>query len=465
MNRAEAKPAPQPSVEVFFAIKVFYRRAFSHGFAPKVPWILGFSFLMIAGGALAQRTSVDAEKQQLKEFRERIEQLQRDVTKSEESRSEAVDNLRSSEKAISEANRNLAALNARQGEIAASLADVQQKIDAGKRDIAKQQNLLERMLRHHHRHGNTDALRLALEGRDVAEVERQLQYFGYISKSRAGVIASLKQMLTNLAELEAGARVKKEELAANAVEQQRTRAALETERSARQKTLARISGDIARSRSEIGKLKRDEDRLTKLVDQITRALARQAEERRAAQRRAAEKAAAKAAEKATDRTTEKSADRGGAEARIRQPAEVVEKIADAAFVGRAFGSLRGQLKLPVRGELIGRFGAPREERNVTWKGVFIRADVGQQVRAVADGRVTYADWLRGYGNLMIIDHGDGYMSLYGHNESLLKNVGENISSGESIASVGSTGGALDSGVYFELRHEGKPIDPVRWIAR
>jgi murein hydrolase activator len=440
-------------------MKVVYPRAFSGVYARIWPWILGFCLALSTGVAFAQKSPAEAEKQRLKELRERMEQLQRDLAKSEESRTEAADGLKASEKAISEANRTLSALTEGQNQIAQSLSETQQKIDATKIDVSKQQDLLDRMLRHHYMHGGNDALRLALEGRDVAEVERQLQYFGYVSKARVAVIGKLKQTLTNLAELEGAARVKKEELAANAMEQQKARAALESERVARQKILNRISGDIAKGRTEIGRLKRDEDRLTKLVESITKALARQAEERRAAQRRAEQRAAEKAAEKGADKSADKSTPR------IRTPAEAVERVADAAFAGRAFESLRGKLKLPARGELAGRFGAPRDEGGVTWKGVFIKADVGQAVRAVADGRVTYADWLRGYGNLMIIDHGDGYMSLYGHNESLLKNVGENVTSGEAIASVGSTGGALESGVYFELRHEGKPFDPMRWVGR
>jgi septal ring factor EnvC (AmiA/AmiB activator) len=138
---------------------------------------------------------------------------------------------------------------------------------------------------------------------------------------------------------------------------------------------------------------------------------------------------------------------------------------DSGFVGRAFSTLKGKLKLPVKGELTGKFGAQREDGGLTWKGLFIRAEEGQPVKAVADGRVVYADWLRGYGNLVIVDHGAGFLSLYGHNESIAKQVGENTAAGEAIASVGSTGGALDSGVYFELRQDGKPFDPMRWVGR
>ena len=145
--------------------------------------------------------------------------------------------------------------------------------------------------------------------------------------------------------------------------------------------------------------------------------------------------------------------------------EVIDSVADAALAGKPFQTIKGKLKLPVRGELRGRFGSPREEGGVTWKGLFIKSDHGREVHVVADGQVVYADWLRGYGNLLVIDHGGGYMSLYGNNESLLKQVGDSVQSGETVASVGSTGGALESGVYFELRHEGKPFDPMKWVGR
>ena len=455
--------------------------------------MLGF-----AASAGAQKTSADAEKKRLDELRGRIEQLQRNVAKSEESRAEAADALKTSEKAISEVNRSLTELNAQQTSIGQALTETQKAIDAARADVGKQQMLLDRVIRHQYMHGSADALRLVLDGQDVAAVERELQYFGYISRSRALLIAKLKQTLTKLAELETGARVKKEELVTNAIEQQKARVAIGEERMARQKLLNRIAGDISKGRNEIGRLKRDEDRLSKLVDQITkdliRAAARRTEQLKE-QRRQQEKIREKEKEKENDKAKELDKERlaKGLAANIRKPEarvdptssnlspnksppassstlvvppeSVVESVADAGFVGRAFESLRGKLKLPARGELAGRFGTPREGGGVTWKGVFIKAESGQSVRAVADGRVVFADWLRGFGNLLILDHGNGYMSLYGNNESLLKSVGENSQSGENIASVGSTGGALESGVYFELRHEGKPFDPMKWIGR
>ena len=386
--------------------------------------------------ALSSAVGYADKKTELNQLRDRIDNLQKDLAKSEESKSEVADALRTSEKAISEVNRGLLSLGREQGQISQSLADVKRKIGAGRADVARQQGLLDRMIRYQYMHGNTDALRLMLDGQDVAGVERQIHYFGYVSKARSTLIRGLNQSLATLSTLEANARTKQEELALNADAQRQAHAALQTERSARQKIFTKIKTDITKNRREIGRLKRDEDRLTKLIDQLAKTLAKDRESRK-----------------------------GREAARIQQKGSSVDSEADNSFIGRAFQTLKGRLKLPTRGELQGRFGRPREDGGVTWKGLFIRADVGQTVKAVADGRVVYADWLRGFGNLLIIDHGGGYMSLYGNNDSLLKQVGERTQSGETVASVGSSGGALESGVYFELRHEGKPFDPMSWVGR
>jgi septal ring factor EnvC (AmiA/AmiB activator) len=119
----------------------------------------------------------------------------------------------------------------------------------------------------------------------------------------------------------------------------------------------------------------------------------------------------------------------------------------------------------VRGELAGGFGLPREGGGTTWKGWFIRCAPGQEVRAVAAGQVVYADWLRGFGNLLIVDHGDGFMTLYGNNDALLATVGQAVRDGEPVAQAGASGGSAESGVYFEIRFEGRAVDPAPWIAR
>jgi septal ring factor EnvC (AmiA/AmiB activator) len=200
--------------------------------------------------------------------------------------------------------------------------------------------------------------------------------------------------------------------------------------------LRRLSGEVARGKKEIGRLKRDEQRLSRLVEEIGRELAAQ-----------------------------KARKEGAGAAPERKPGTAVDQVADASLSSLPFASLKGKLRLPVKGELMNHYGGPREEGGVTWRGLFIRAGVGELVRAVADGRVVYADWLRGFGNLLILDHGDGYMSLYGYNDGLLRRVGDPVRSGDPVAQVGASGGAAESGLYFELRLDGRPFDPLRWVAR
>ena len=128
-----------------------------------------------------------------------------------------------------------------------------------------------------------------------------------------------------------------------------------------------------------------------------------------------------------------------------------------------FALLKGHLHLPLLGELANRFGSPRSDTGLTWHGVYIKSDEGQPVKAVAPGQVVYADWLRGFGNLIIIDHGAGYMSLYGGAQALLAGVGHEVKMGDTIATSGRSGSNPQTGIYFELRYQSKPFDPLSWV--
>ena len=139
-------------------------------------------------------------------------------------------------------------------------------------------------------------------------------------------------------------------------------------------------------------------------------------------------------------------------------------IPTETFIGQKFETLRGKLSLPVTGDVINRFGSPREDTGLSWKGLFIKSTEGNEVKSVATGRVIFADWLRGFGNLIIVDHGEGYMSLYGNNQSTIKKTGEIVRGGDVIALVGNTGGNESNGLYFELRKLSKPFDPLAWTS-
>jgi septal ring factor EnvC (AmiA/AmiB activator) len=172
--------------------------------------------------------------------------------------------------------------------------------------------------------------------------------------------------------------------------------------------------------------------------------------------------AARAAESRAPAAQEPSSHPDDADdAQTERPAQPVARTAPPPPV--TGGGLRHGMTPPVRGTVQGRFGVDRPDGGV-WRGIVLRTSAGTPVKAVAPGTVVYANWLRGFGNLIIIDHGKQYMTVYAYNQSLLKQVGDPISAGDTIATVGSTGGQVESGLYFEVRYRGTPVDPTQWLA-
>jgi septal ring factor EnvC (AmiA/AmiB activator) len=399
----------------------------------RVILVSAFAALALAAGVavswpLAAAKPPAASEQDLRELRGRIEKLQGELAAAEESRGEAADQLKATGKAVSEATRRLFELTQERRALEAELESIAKRDRETRANVSEQEALAGKLLRLQYRQGAPDRLRLALEGRDAATVARHIAYYGYIQRARAGTIAELRRKGETLAALEKDAVARRDELKQNEAEQADETRKLERERAARAAVLSRLAGDIQRSRRQIGRLKRDETRLSKLVEEIARALAAKPAPRERAKGRS------------------------------------VDRVADASSSSKPFTSLKGRLRLPVRGELLNRYGGAREETGATWKGLFIRSVSGETVHAVADGRVVYADWLRGFGNLLILDHGTGYMSLYANNEGLLRKVGEGVRGGDPIAHVGASGGDAESGLYFELRRDGKPFDPLGWVA-
>jgi murein hydrolase activator len=368
------------------------------------------------------------QEEDLAEVKRRIEALQQEVESAEDSRGEARDALKDSERAISDATRKLRLSSQRLAELKTELTRLHSESETTRTKVEAHQAALAQLLVEMHRAGEHEALKLLLDGRDPGEIARELRYFGYLAQARARVIASLREELATLGALTARVRNKSAELTQVQAEQVAEKARLEKERAKRSRLLQALSRQIETQRREISTLKEDEARLARLIERLKKIISK------------------KKSEKPTP----------------KPPPAVNRQLPDADD-SSPFAQLKGKLKLPVKGELGHLFGSPRENGGLLWKGIFILAKAGEQVRAIASGTVVYSDWLRGFGNLLIVDHGSGYMSLYGNNESLYKQAGEAISAGDVVSIVGNSGGSADSGLYFELRHQGKPLDPMGWV--
>jgi murein hydrolase activator len=415
-------------------------------------YLIVLSFLFSAAAPAWSAPNAAGAKEELQQLRTRIEALQKKLADAETSRNEAADALRESERAISEANRELAGLD-QSSRVVTQRAQVLQG-DARKTTelLENQQRALARLLHQQYvqQGGGTpaapDVLRLALSGANPNDIARDLHYLGYVSRARSDAIRGMHESLAKLKSLSDETAARTRELAAIGAAQIEQRNRLEAERRKRAEVVARVSREIQTQRREIGTMRRNETRLTDLIEQL-----------------------AKVVQRAPQAPREKPAPQAQREKLVppaqRETAARNETVPQPTNMVQAFSRLRGQLALPVRGELAGRFGSPRSDGGLTWKGLFLAAGAGEAVKAVAAGRVVYADWLRGFGNLLIVDHGEGYMSLYGYNDALLKRVGDEINGGDTIARVGNSGGSEDSGLYFELRHQGKPFDPLGWVRR
>jgi len=363
----------------------------------------------VSAGAHA-KTAPD-EAQQLQRLRERIDTLQRNLNDTRGRRDTVHEELQQHERRIGELMRSLRDVEAR-------LARDTEKHEQLKRDAAGERRrlhahvrALEAELRAAYFAGRQDYLKLALNQEHPATVARVLTYYRYVSGARTERIADLQRSLTRMDEIETAIGAQTRALAQTRAEQLREKSELDDMRARRALLLAQLDRQVTSQTRDLTKLRADEQRLERLLDEI-------------------------------------------------------KNYPSTPLPGKAerFAAVRGRLPLPVSGQVLARFGQQKYVGDLTWRGIFLSGNEGRNVQAVFRGRVAYADWLRGFGLLLILDHGDGYMTLYGHNQALYRQVGDWVEAGQAIAAVGNTGDAPATGVYFEIRHNGKPYDPLQWCA-
>lgn len=396
--------------------------------------------LLLCVSAIVLAAPADAKKENLKAVQERIKSLRRDVSAAEKSRDSVADQLRATDIAISDTNRRLRQLATERVAVELKLKALEGETRRLGQQTSAQQTQLARLLNRQFAGGDADALALLLAGRDPNQVARDDYFLAQLARAKASLIGDLRSAADQQQRLADAAREQQTQLDGIARRQEESRAQLLTQKKKRAATLAQISGRIRDRQQEIAALRRDEQRLTNLIEKLA-----------TVRKKPPSKADKKVG--AGDTPRSQSASKGA-------PAG---KSYDPGRVGGIFGGLRGKLGMPVAGKIASYFGSARADGGTTWKGLFIRASEGEQVHAVAAGAIVFADWLRGFGNLLIIDHGDDFLSVYGNNDALLVAAGATINAGQVIATAGNSGGNAESGLYFELRHRGQAFDPLKWI--
>ena len=364
--------------------------------------------------AQAERKATPKQKEaELRRVNERIERVRRSVNADVEKRDRLSAELRDAELSVQDARRQLEGLRAQRIASEARLRDLERERERREAELAAERGALAGQLRAAYVNGRHEQLRLLLNQEDPAAVGRMLAWYGYFGRARAGRIESISDQLEHLALV-------------------RERIAAEGER---------LKGLEARREQELASLRGAQERRTRAVASIEQQIKT----------------------------------RGGQLQRLESQARGLEKL--IAELRKAlenppvakkapFEPLKGKLPWPVQqGKVLARFGQPRAGGSLRWQGMLIGTDRGARVRAPYAGRVAYADWLPGMGLMIVLDHGGGYLSLYGHNEELFRKVGEAVSAGDVIGSVGDSGGSEQAALYFEVRRGREPVNPEIWLQR
>lgn len=351
---------------------------------------------------------------ELESVRERIRELTRRLDRTRMKRDTLATRLRDTELAVARVNAELAELDTQSGAHRTRLERLERRRQAIAENISLLRAGLRRYVRAAYASGRQDQFKLLLNQENPATLARALTYYAYFNRERSQRIRALATDLQELADIKESIDRDTRRIAALRAEKAAARQRLDGQRRRRSAVVDELAKALDSQASRLERLRQDESKLAELVAELARELA----------------------------------DIGPVESR-QVP----------------FRTLKGKLPWPSSGTVRFRFGTPRADGQLSWKGVLVSARPGTPVHAVSHGRVAFADWLRGFGLLMIIEHGEGYMSLYGHSEMLFKDVGDWVDSGEVIGKVGDSGGLESSGLYFEIRHRGTPVDPMRWCGR
>jgi len=361
--------------------------------------------------ALPAHAEQKASQAQLKKLNLQIKTLQNRLRSNQTQLQQHSTALRKSDTLISNLGREMAQLDSQLGSLSNNAEKLEKKRDQLRSELDAHARRINLQILQQHRLGNQPRLEMLLNLRSPDDLTRQLRYFDNVNKALAEQMSAFRQQLSALGSTETALDSNTQAMIDKRAELAAQREKLTAARTSRKETLARLKKRITKDRKTLSSLQLDQKRMAKLLTDLKRSL----------------------------------------------------DLSQLASNDKAFKALKGKLNWPLKGKIRRGFGSKRD--GIAYDGMWIAANTGTAVKAIHHGRVAFADWLRGYGMVLIIDHGSGYMSLYGYNQSVLRAPGDWVSAGETIATVGQSGGHAEPGLYFAIRYKGRANNPKRWLRR
>ena len=366
----------------------------------------------VAAGQDSSGEVTKVKEQELEEVRERISELKQSMDAAAEERDRLTGELQELDIAISQQRMRIAEIERNRKYTANKKQKLDGELAEREQHLDEESEALAAQVRTAYMSGSQEKIKLLLNQRDPATLGRLMAYYRYLNDYRAENIEAVVKQIRELDALRAQIAAEEARLASLARERYDELGRLNTSQESRKELLVSLRKRIANEGEEVDRLAAQEKDLTRLI------------------------------------------------------AELTSILSDYPISSeQPFSEHKGRLTWPVVGTLRHEFGQPRVGGNIKWNGVVLAAPRGREVRSVYHGRVAFADWLAGMGLLVIVDHGEGYMTLYGYNETILKDTGDWVAPGDVIATVGDSGGQPRAGLYFELRHGTKPQNPRRWVTK
>lgn len=364
--------------------------------------------------AIASHAWQNSSQETAAETQARIDAIARELERRQAAMQQRERELSATERQVQALDNQIAAVASQLAELEDSLKRTEQRIkelEQQQRQLIaeqkQQQQWLAKQVDMAYRIGEHDLLKLILNQEDPAELERLHGYYGYFNRARLAKLEQLKITQAELAQVTTEVAAEQQALAAQRQQQEQQRQRLLEQKTKQQQLVRQLNQEQRQDQSRVAQLEQDQRELEEVL------------------------------------------------------AAIIAALRDEPQLD-GLAQLKGKLSWPAQGNVQRLFGRSRSG-GVKWKGILIDAAEGTPVKAIADGRVIYANWMRGFGLLLVLDHGDGYMSLYGHNQTILPNVGEVVRRGEEIARIGQSGGRESPALYFEIRVKGDPVNPTQWV--